>query len=440
MAPVVVEVPAGRRPGRPANPEAVVIRLLPRLLLVALAAVAVSAAGCRPANSTSQPGAGKPDPDPDPLPLVRVRAVELRPVRRAIETTSYLESEHSVTVQSKIAGRVDEVLLDEGDSVRKGDALARLDDREARSTLRQVQVQLEDRRVRLELARLEATAAAQRVDQARIERDKARSQHQRNLEIDPGLISESELEDSRYALEAAEEALKVADVERRKAELEVSAAQNAIDEFEVLVEAEGIRLAEHVIKAPLDGIVSERMIRGGETINAATDLFVVVDQENLVSYLRRPQREFSTIGRAKDVTFTTDAVPDHEFRAAIDFVSPTVDEQSGSFRIRIRVHRDDDLADVLRPGMFIRANIMAEDEREALMVPKSAVLNEGAMSVVFVVREGIAHRVVIVPGIEEREFIECRNRGEDGLAPGDRVVVSGQQTLIDNTAVEVSED
>jgi membrane fusion protein (multidrug efflux system) len=399
-------------------------------------AAAALLAGCQP---QSAPAGGGTPATPAPPPLVRAAAVERRPVRRTIQTTSYLESEHRVVVQSKIAGRVDAVLVDEGATVQKGDLLARLDPREAASSLRQAEIQLEDRRVRLELAKLEAQAGAQRVDQARIERDKALSQHQRNLEIDPGLISEKELEDGRYTYESAEEALKVAGVQRQKAELEVLAAQNAIDELEARVGAERIRLAEHEIRAPLDGIVADRMIRGGETINAATDLFVVIDQVHLVSYLRRPQRELATIRSAKEVTFTTDAVPDHSFRAAIDFVSPVIDEATGSFRIRIRVLADDDLAEVLRPGMFVSATILAEEERDALMVPKAALLNEGAQTVVFAIRDGIARRVVLLQGIEERDFVECLNQGQDGLRPGDLLVVSGQQGLVDNTEVEIAE-
>jgi RND family efflux transporter MFP subunit len=415
-----------------------VTRPSPTCLLAGALALALTA--CDPAakEPSDQATPGATAPAATETPLVRVTKLEQRPVRRTIETTSYLESEHRVTVQSKVPGRVTAVHADEGQTVKAGTLLASLDDREALSALRQAEVQVQDRQVRFELAKLEAEAAGQRVDQARVERDKAASQHKRNLEIDPGLISEKELDDARFALEAANEALQVSEVQERKAKLEISAAENAIAELETRVEAERIRLSEHKILAPLDGIVADRMVRGGETITAATDLFLVVDQLALVSYLRRPQRELGVIQGAKDVTFECDAVPGHEFHAAIDFVSPVVDETSGSFRIRVRVVHDDDLTQVLRPGMFVRARIYAEDEREALMIPKSALLNEGAVSVAFVVRDGIARRVVVEPGIEERDYVECRNLGPDGLAPGDLVVTSGQQSLVDNTPVDTA--
>ena len=398
------------------------------------------AVGCGPADAGPPAEASSKPAAESPAPLVRVARLELRPVRRTIETTSYLESDRRVEIFSKIAGRVREVLADEGQQVTAGQVLARLDDREARTELRQAQVLTEDRRVQHQLAKLEVEAAKQRVSQARIERDQAKSQHDRNLQIDPDLVSEQEIEDSGYLLAAAEEAVQVLVVQQQKAELEVAAARNAIDEFEARVEAQQIQLDEHEIKAPFDGVIAERSIRGGETIGASTSLFVVVDQDDLVSYLHRPQRELATIRGAKEVTFVADAVPDREFRAAIDVISPVIDSQTGSFRIRIRVHRDDDLGDLLRPGTFIRARILAEDEREALMVPKAAIVNEGSQAVVFVVRDGIAHRVVLTPGVEERGYVESVDRGAEGLMPNDAVIVSGQQRLVDHSAVEVARE
>ncbi|MBI5852447.1 MAG: efflux RND transporter periplasmic adaptor subunit [Planctomycetes bacterium] len=398
-------------------------------------------AGCGP---RADAGAGDAKTAAAP-PLVRTELLALRKVRRTVETTSYLESMHQVTVQSRVSGRVLEVLVDEGQKVKAGEVLARLDTREPAAELRQAEVQLADRRVRHDLAKLTAETSARRLEAARIERDKQKAQLERNQAIDPALIPPKDLEDSQFAYQAAEEGCRIAELESRRAEVEIGAAANAIAEFESRVESQKLRLAEHAIVSPIDGVVSERGIRGGETISptastasSATPLFVVTDADNLICYLRRPQRELPMIQGSKQVTFTTDAVPEHEFHATIDFISPIVDTASGAFAVRVRVVRDDSLVGLLRPGMFVRARILAEDEREALMVPKAAVLNEGAVAVVFVVRDGIARRVVVDAGLEEREHVEARNLGADGLSPGDAVITSGQHGLQDKTAVEVS--
>jgi RND family efflux transporter MFP subunit len=386
-------------------------------------------------------------------PLVRTEAVELRRVRQIIDTTSYLVSEYDISVLPRISGRVVEVAVDEGERVEPNQLLARLDDEEARTSLRQVEVQLQDRKVRHELAKLESEAAKLRIKQAEIAREQASLEYARNTKIDPGLISEKELEDSKFALDTATEAVQVATLNSRKADLEVDAAAQAIENLEAQVEAARIRLRNHEVRTPEDSdtsrehiwVVAERMVKGGENVSAANSLnsvipamFRIIDAGNLIAYLSRPQRERQQIRNAREVRFTTDAWGDREFHATIDVVSPVIDETTGSFRIRVRVAKDQ-VAD-LSPGMFVRAKIMTEDERDALMVPKAAVVNDGARAVVFAIRDNIAHRIVLETGLEERDHIECRNLGDGGLAPGDQVVVSGQQELRDRTTVEVSRE
>ena len=372
------------------------------------------------------------------LPLVRVVPLGWEKVRHSIQTTGYLESEHRVTIFSKIPGRVLNVDVDEGQLVSKGQILAMLDDREAQQAIKQVEVQFAERKVRKELAELGVEIAVRKFEQAKIDRNKTLAEYQRNTSIDPDLIAPKELDDSKFAWETAEESLKVAEFDVRSAGLEIEVAKNSISELEAALEQERLRLAEHVIRSPIDGIVEDLEIHGGETIGTTSELFFIVDGENLVSYLRRPQRELSVVQRAQEVHFTTDAWPGKDFTAKIDVLSPVVDSTSGSFRLRIRIRKGD--TESLRPGMFIRAKILTEEERQALMVPKAAVINEIDKSIVYVIRSGIAHRVILDPGLEQREFVECKNLGDDGLGPGDLVVVSGQQDLRDKAEVEISKN
>ena len=141
---------------------------------------------------------------------------------------------------------------------------------------------------------------------------------------------------------------------------------------------------------------------------------------------------------AKLVIFTTDAYPDMEFTGKVDMVSPIVDPATGSFQIRIRVPTED--TRLLVPGMFIRARILTEESRRAMMVPKTAVLAEGDDSIVFVVRDGIATKIVLDQGLEDDTHVECRNHGNGGLHEDDQLIVSGHDGLKDQTKVEVVEN
>ena len=92
---------------------------------------------------------------------------------------------------------------------------------------------------------------------------------------------------------------------------------------------------------------------------------------------------------------------------------------------------------LLVPGMFIRARILTEKSRRAIMVPKTAVLAEGDESIVFVVRDGVATKIVLETGLEDSTHVECRNQGNGGLHENDLLIVSGHDDLKDQTKVEV---
>lgn len=411
-------------------------RLL-RATTAAAVVVLAAIAGCRPGSARAENGKTGLGRD-DRLPLVRVAAVEKRLVRRELENTAYLESEHEVTVFSKVPGRVKEVLVDEGDSVQPDQVLARLDDREAKAALRALEAQLKDRRVRLRLARLEEGNAKRRIEQARIERDRTKAELERQSSIDPSLVSPKVLEEARFAYRNAEEALAVAKANAEKAALDSVAAENAIEELSARIEEQRLRLAEHEIRAHIAGLVTERHIKGGETITSATPLFVITDLQHLIGYVLLPQVQLPHARAAKEVVFTTDAYGDREFKADVDYVSSVVDRATGTFRLRFRV-RPGDVA-LLRPGMFLRVRVLTETKREALMVPKAALLSEGARYVVFVLRDDKVQRVDFEPGLEEQDWIECRNSGDDALRAGDRVVVSGHDGLKDQDRVEVARE
>ena len=118
--------------------------------------------------------------------------------------------------------------------------------------------------------------------------------------------------------------------------------------------------------------------------------------------------------------------------------------QTGSFLVRARV---EDPGKKLRPGMFCRADIITRESREALMIPKIAILYKGDLPHAIVVRDGKAHQIEITPGIELKDSLEALNKGtadtEDAsklFLPGDAVVTKGKEKLVQGDKVEIQED
>ncbi len=408
--------------------------LTPKSLLLACILPLAGLPSC--GESPRTPGAGEGQDDRPPL--VRVAAATEQAVRREIENTAHLESEHEVTVYSKLPGRITEVLVDEGARVSKGQVIAKLDDREAAAAKRQVEVQLADRKVRHELAKLEIESSARRVKQAQIDRDRAHAEWTRQSQMDPGIVIKKVLEEAKFALDSSEEALQLALFAQKKATLDSETAENAILELQARLEESDLRLVEHSIKAPIDGVIDERRVKGGETIASSTVLFVVTDLDNLISHIALPQTQLPLVGQAREALFTTDAFGTREFTADIDLIGSTIDQTTGSFRLRMRVRKQD--AKLLRPGMFLRVRILTEKTRQALMVPKAALLAEGDRFIVFALRGNSVEKLYLDPGVEDGDFVESRNRGDDAVHVQDQLVVAGHEDLKDQDQVEVTKE
>ena len=395
------------------------------LLLTALALAACSKASADAENK-------KPEL---PAPLVRAVPAELRQVRREIRTTGFLESEQVGSIVSLVAGRVRALHVDQGAEVKQGQLLAEIDDREARSAVQQLTVQRDAKKLDAELAKLEIEAADRRVAQASFEAQKAKAELDRQKQTLPEFVAPKALQDSELAWQSAAEAVEVAKFNASKARLEVQRIATTVEELQARLDELSVRLDNHRITAPFSGVITKRHISVGATVGSATPLFDTVDPDHLVAWLDRPQSELDQIQKSKIVTFTSDALPAREFTADVDLVSPVIDRATGHFRLRMRVRRED--SRTLVHGMFVRARILAEDLREALMVPKSAVLSEGDTTVVMVARNGKAFRTDLDPGLELDDFVECKNRGSNGLQPGEFVIVAGHEDLEDQAAIRL---
>ncbi len=283
--------------------------------------------------------------------------------------TAPIEAFAEADVIAKVAGEVREILVEEGDDVRKGQVLARLD----------------GDRLRLELNQSEANLR-------KLQRD-----YERNLDLkDKNLISSGDFDKIRYEMEALEASYNLA-------KLELDYTQ---------------------IRAPIDGVVSNRYVRIGNTVSVNDPIFEVTSLDPLVAYLHVPEREYRNIHQGQVVGIDIDALAGQRIVAAVTRVSPIVDPDTGTFKITIEIS---DEQRRIKPGMFGRINIVYDQHVNVLQVPRSAILEESGETSVFVVEDDKAIRRQVVTGYSNAGMIEV----DEGLADGDQVITVGQIGLKD---------
>jgi membrane fusion protein (multidrug efflux system) len=289
--------------------------------------------------------------------------------------TAPIEAFAEADVIARVGGEVRELLVEEGDEVTKGQVLARLD----------------GDRLRLEMSESEANL------------NKLKRDYERNVDLkEKGLISSGDFDKIRYEMEALEASYNLA-------KLELDYTQ---------------------IRAPIAGIVSNRYIRIGNTIDVNDAAFRVTSFDPLVAYLHVPEREYRNIRQGQPVGIDIDALAGQRIIADVTRVSPIVDPDTGTFKATIEI-RDDQRR--IKPGMFARFNVVYDQHSDVLQIPRSSILEDDSEMSVFVVEGDKAVRRPVSIGYSNAGMVEI----VDGIEDGDLVVTVGHIGLKDDAVVTV---
>ena len=176
-------------------------------------------------------------------------------------------------------------------------------------------------------------------------------------------------------------------------------------------------------------MVASRNIKLGNLVQINTPIFTIVDNSRLEATLNVPERELATLRAGQPVTLAADALPGQSFTGTVDRIAPVVDSGSGTFRVICAF----DGGGLLQPGMFGRIRIEYDQRANALVIPRTALLEDGNAPAVFTVKADKAARTALKLGYVDGEWVEVR----EGLRDGDAVVVAGKATLREGSAVQV---
>jgi membrane fusion protein (multidrug efflux system) len=298
--------------------------------------------------------------------------VEVAEVRRGnlttfLETTATLEARNAATLVASRPGQVRRLHAEEGQFVRQGETLARLDDTEARLVVERCEVALKS-----------AEREAERGRQLR----------------EQGFLSEKETDDL---------------------ELKLRTARVALDEAKY-------NLSQTRLVAPFSGRVTARMINLGETVTAGRECFRLEDFDPLLARLYFPEREVTRLKVGHPASLTLDGLPGREFSARVSLVNPVVDRANGTIKVTLEV-RDPERA--LRPGNFARVRLRTGSFDNAVVLPRRAMLSEDGENFVFVAHADTVVKTRITVGAVSGDTAQILA----GLAAGDSVVTVGQGGL-----------
>lgn len=213
---------------------------------------------------------------------------------------------------------------------------------------------------------------------------------------------------------------------------EVQAAQKTVADAEADLADAKIQLEKLKVYAPIAGYLTGLVDTTEETlVEQNTVIGQVVDYGVVLTDLKIPNSQMPNIDVGQEVRVSNYAFRDQTFIGRVSVIDPALDPATRTFRIEVRVDNSDL---VLRPGMFIKADIVVEQRADIIVIPKELVLSRQNRNVVFVEEEGRAQQRFIETGLADDVMVEV----VDGLSEGERLITSNFETLRSRTQVRVT--
>ena len=286
-----------------------------------------------------------------------------------------VESWESVTIKAEVTGRITEILKDEGDFVKKGDVIARIDNREYVAAVKEAKANV----------------------------DKAESDLERNKE----LFKKKVISQSKYDSIVAP---------ALSAEAKFDKAKLNLDRTE--------------IKASFDGVINKRYIQLGALVSSGTSIVDILDISKVRVNVFIPERDVRKVAKLEKAKIFVNDDKDISMTGTKIFLSQEPTDGAQAYNFQMKVDNSDG---ILRPGMFVESEIIRGVKENAIVLPIYAVIPVGNHAFCYVEEDGVARIREVKTGIISGDKIEVVS----GLSSSDNVVIKGQRQLEDGELVEV---
>jgi len=334
-----------------------------------------------------------------------------------LDATGYVTARRQATVSAQITGTVAAVLIEEGDHVKEGQVIGRLDDTAQRAALAQAQAQLHSAQAILQQA--EATLA----------------QNQRDVKRDEDLVTRKLV---------SEQAVEQARTQVQTQTAQVESQRKQIDLAEANVRAAQVQLDYCTVRAPFTGVVIAKAAQVGEIVSplsagggfTRTGIGTLVDMDSLEVEVDVNEAYINRVQPGQRVESVLNAYPDWRIPSHVIAIIPTADRSKATVKVRIGLDVKDPR---IVPDMGVRVSFLeaspaageAQEHPRGVLVPAAAVRKDGDKDVVFVLAGDRAQRRTVTLGGTSGDSRELLS----GVTPGESVIVDGPAGLTDGAAV-----
>lgn len=351
-------------------------KLLPRLVLLTMLVfiVVMALAILKKQDSIAADKAKAASTQRPPLNSV-IFPLQPSPIRDRLNLPGSIEAWKELELMAKVGGSVTEVLVEEGDEVKKGEILARIDDTDYAIAVQRAE-------------------AAYKLAKADYRRDKA-------------IFSKDVIPEAQ--LDARETSMLTAKADLDNARLQLSRC---------------------TIEAPTDGVVRRLDAKEGLLLGVGDPIGQLLRIDKVKAVIGIPESDVAEVRRLEEIDVTLPALDNQVITGKIHFLSPSPDTAARLYKLEIEL---DNPSRAILPGMFVRADIIKKTIDDAIAIPFYSVISRNDEQFVFVEEEGEARKRMVELGVMEKWMVEVTS----GLRAGERLVIEGHRSIEDGQRIEV---
>ncbi|MGE5172792.1 MAG: efflux RND transporter periplasmic adaptor subunit [Betaproteobacteria bacterium] len=333
-----------------------------------------------------------------------------------LNASGYVVAQRKAAVSSKATGRLEWLGVEEGSKVKKGEVIARLEDRDVVAVQEQAAANLEN--------------AKSALTQARAEYDDASVNYTRSKDLlAKGFISQMDFDtaDARYKRAVAGVS---------GAQSAINAAQAALRSAEVAVEYTRVRAPFDAVVLTKDADVGDIVTPFGAAVNAKADVVTVADMSSLQVEADVSESNLEKVKKGQPCEIQLDALPDSRFRGEVHMIVPTADRSKASVMVKVRfLDRDSRvLPEMSARVAFLERAVAKNEEAPKTAVNPAAIVERDGKKSVFVVKDDAVVLTTVTTGEPMGDLVEIH----EGVKPGDKVVVNPPAKLKNGSRITIN--
>jgi len=320
---------------------------------------------------------------------VRVAAVQSKTVKPNISTVGTLKPLHEIVISPEVDGIVTSLFIEDGKYVKKGDVLA---------VINETDYALDLQRAQATVKQAEATLANTKMEYGR-----------KQILLKEELVTKQQFDDVSTRMVIAEN-----DLGKAKATLELAKQRHI----------------KTRILSPATGAVKDKRITSGAFARASVPICSIIVINPLKLNFTVGEKDVSRIKSGQEVSFYVDAYPSREFKAKVSSIYSSLDDRTRALTVEALAPNGDN---VLKAGFFAQVKLYTDAEKNALLIPSTAIVYDESKTRVFVLDGDIAKEKQISTGDTYGDMIEVKS----GLSAGEKIVVVGQNNLAEGVKVNI---